>query len=570
MLLTVLSFLIVTALVAYISWLRTKNDDLTTSKGYFLAGRGLSGIVIGCSMVLTSLSTEQLIGVNANSYQNNFSIIAWTVPTVIPLCFLALYMLPKYLRNGYTTIPEFFENRFDRQTRLIMSGLFLVFYLLIVIPTALYTGAIAFNKIFNLETIFGLSYAQVIVYTVIAIGVVGAIYAIFGGLKAVAVSDTINAVILVIGALLVPVFALLYLGNGSISEGLNIITTTHVEKWNAIGSSTDSTPWPTIFTGIMVVHFFYWTTNQAIVQRCLGAKDLASGQKGILIAALFLLTLPIILNLPGLLSFHILGEGLNPIDTSYPLLVNKVMPTALQGFFIAALFGAILSTFNSFLNSAATIYCKDLLPSISKKQRTDQELIVYAKKVSTIMAIVTMIIGPLLMFGTDGIFLITKRFAGFVNIPIVALFAVGLFNKTVSGLAARIALLVHVVLYFSIVWVFKVKINFVYVMGGLFVFDVVLMLILGQFLKREPYVENTINKGDVDLTNWKYIKVTSVSLILGLIALYTFLSPVGLASPDGNPMLVLEVYAVLQLIVLIVFRPKNEKTEHQLHLSNQH
>jgi len=532
MLLTVSSFLIVTALVAYVSWLRTKNDDLTTSKGYFLAGRGLSGIVIGCSMVLTSLSTEQLIGVNANSYQNNFSIIAWTVPTVIPLCFLAIYMLPKYLRNGYTTIPEFFENRFDRQTRLIMSGLFLVFYLLIVIPTALYTGAIAFNKIFNLETIFGLSYAQAIVYTVIAIGVVGAIYAIFGGLKAVAVSDTINAVILVIGALLVPVFALLYLGNGSISEGLNIITTTHVEKWNAIGSSTDSTPWPTIFTGIMVVHFFYWTTNQAIVQRCLGAKDLASGQKGILIAALFLLTLPIILNLPGLLSFHILGEGLNPIDTSYPLLVNKVMPTALQGFFIAALFGAILSTFNSFLNSAATIYCKDLLPSISKKQRTEQELIVYAKKVSTIMAIVTMIIGPLLMFGTDGIFLITKRFAGFVNIPIVALFAVGLFNKTV------------------------------YVMGGLFVFDVVLMLILGQFLKREPYVENTINKGDVDLTNWKYIKVTSVSLILGLIALYTFLSPVGLASPDGNPMLVLEVYAVLQLIVLIVFRPKNEQSEH--------
>jgi len=562
MLLTVSSFLIVTALVAYISWLRTKNDDLTTSKGYFLAGRGLSGIVIGCSMVLTSLSTEQLIGVNAVSYQNNFSIIAWTVPTVIPLCFLAIYMLPKYLRNGYTTIPEFFENRFDRQTRLIMSGLFLVFYLLIVIPTALYTGAIAFNKIFNLETIFGLSYAQAIVYTVIAIGVVGAIYAIFGGLKAVAVSDTINAVILVIGALLVPIFALLYLGNGSISEGLNIITTTHVEKWNAIGSSTDSTPWPTIFTGIMVVHFFYWTTNQAIVQRCLGAKDLASGQKGILIAALFLLTLPIILNLPGLLSFHILGEGLNPIDTSYPLLVNKVMPTALQGFFIAALFGAILSTFNSFLNSAATIYCKDLLPSISKKQRTDQELIVYAKKVSTIMAIVTMIIGPLLMFGTDGIFLITKRFAGFVNIPIVALFAVGLFNKTVSGLAARIALLVHVVLYFSIVWVFNVKINFVYVMGGLFVFDVVLMLILGQFLKREPYVENTVNKSDVDLTNWKYIKVTSVSLILGLIALYTFLSPVGLASPDGNPMLVLEVYAVLQLIVLIVFRPKNEKSEH--------
>lgn len=554
MFLTIVSFLIVTAFVAGISWYKTRNDDLTTSKGYFLAGRGLSAVVIGCSMVLTSLSTEQLIGVNANSYAGNFSIIAWTVQSVVPLCFLALYLLPKYIRNGYTTIPEFFENRFDRQTRLIMSGLFLVFYLFIVIPTALYTGAIAFNKVFNLEIIFGLSYAEAIVYTVMAIGIIGAIYAIFGGLKAVAVSDTWNAVILVIGALLVPIFALIHLGDGSFMAGLKTITTTHVEKFNAIGGEKDAVPWPAIFTGILIVNFFYWTTNQAIVQRALGAKDLKAGQKGILVAALFLLLLPIILNLPGLLSFHILGEGLKPIDVSYPELVNKVLPTALQGFFVAALFGAVLSTFNSFLNSAATIFCKDLLPSLSKKERTDQELILFAKKVSAVMAVVTIIIAPLLMFGTDGIFLVTKRFAGFVNIPIVALFAVGLFNKTVSGLAARIALLAHVILYFCIVWVFQVKWNFVYVMASLFVFDVVLMLVLGQFLKRAtPYEENKINHANVDLTNWEYAHVTVASLVLGLLALYALLSPLGLASPDGSPSLVLGVYAVLQVIVLVVF-----------------
>ncbi|MBN6710386.1 solute:sodium symporter family transporter [Haemophilus haemoglobinophilus] len=558
MFLTIVSFLVVTGLIAGISWYKTRNDDLTTSKGYFLAGRGLSAVVIGCSMVLTSLSTEQLIGVNANSYKGNFSIIAWTVQSVIPLCFLALYLLPKYIRNGYTTIPEFFESRFDRQTRLIMSTLFLVFYLFIVIPTALYTGAIAFNKVFNLETIFGLSYGQAIVYTVIAIGVVGAIYAIFGGLKAVAVSDTWNAVILVIGALLVPIFALSYLGDGSISEGFKIITTTHIEKFNAIGSATDAVPWPAMFTGILIVNFFYWTTNQAIVQRALGAKDLKAGQKGILIAALFLLLLPIILNLPGLLSFHILGEGLK-MDVTYPQLVNKVLPTALQGFFVAALFGAVLSTFNSFLNSAATIFCKDLLPSISKKERSDVELIAFAKKISAVMAVVTIIIAPLLMFGTDGIFLVTKRFAGFVNIPIVALFAVGLFNKTVSGLAARIALLVHVVLYFSIVWVFQVKWNFVYVMASLFVFDVVLMLFLGQFLKRAtPYEDNKINHANVDLTNWEYAKLTVASLVLGLVTLYTILSPLGLASEQGNASLILGVWAVLQVIVIFVFGRKQK------------
>ena len=557
MFLTIVSFIIVTAAVGLISWYKTKDDDLSTSKGYFLAGRGLSGVVIGCSMVLTSLSTEQLIGINANSYAGNFSIMAWTVQSVIPLCFLALYLLPKYIRNGYTTIPEFFEARFDRQTRLIMSTLFLFFYLFIAIPTALYTGAIAFNKIFSLQEVFNLSYGEAITYTVIAIGIIGAIYAIFGGLKAVAVSDTWNAVILVIGALLVPIFALAYLGNGSISEGLHIISTTHVEKFNAIGSATDAVPWPAIFTGILIVNFFYWTTNQAIVQRALGARDLKAGQKGILIAALFLLLLPLILNLPGLLSYHILGEGLKPIDASYPSLVNKVLPTWLQGFFVAALFGAILSTFNSFLNSAATIYCNDLLPAITKVKRTDAELIAYAKKVGTIMAIITMVVAPLLMFGTDGIFLFTRRFAGFFNIPIVALFAVGLFNRYVSGLAARITLLVHVVLYFTLVWIINVKVNFVYVMGSLFVFDVALMLILGQFLKRAtPYEDNQVNHSNVDLTHWEYARTAVASLVLGLITLHLVLSPLGLASAEGNATMIMGVWAVVQVLILIFFGKK--------------
>ncbi|MDG6341835.1 solute:sodium symporter family transporter [Glaesserella parasuis] len=557
MFLTIVSFIIVTAAVGLISWYKTKDDDLSTSKGYFLAGRGLSGAVIGCSMVLTSLSTEQLIGINANSYAGNFSIMAWTVQSVIPLCFLALYLLPKYIRNGYTTIPEFFEARFDRQTRLIMSTLFLFFYLFIAIPTALYTGAIAFNKIFSLQEVFNLSYGEAITYTVIAIGIIGAIYAIFGGLKAVAVSDTWNAVILVIGALLVPIFALAYLGNGSISEGLHIISTTHVEKFNAIGSATDAVPWPAIFTGILIVNFFYWTTNQAIVQRALGARDLKAGQKGILIAALFLLLLPLILNLPGLLSYHILGEGLKPIDASYPSLVNKVLPTWLQGFFVAALFGAILSTFNSFLNSAATIYCNDLLPAITKVKRSDEELIAYAKKIGTVMAIITMIVAPLLMFGTDGIFLFTRRFAGFFNIPIVALFAVGLFNRYVSGLAARITLLAHVVLYFTLVWVINVKVNFVYVMGSLFVFDVALMLILGQFLKRAtPYKDNQINHSNVDLTHWEYARTAVASLVLGLITLHLVLSPLGLASAEGNATMIMGVWAVVQVLILIFFGKK--------------
>lgn len=554
MFMTLISFLIVTGIIALISWWKTRDDDLSTSKGYFLAGRGLSGAVIGCSMVLTSLSTEQIIGLNAESYKGNFSIIAWTVQSVIPLCVLAKVLLPKYIKEGYTTIPEFFENRYDRATRLIMSTLFLFFYLFIAIPVALYTGAIAFNKVFNLEIVFGLTYAQSMWITIWTIGIVGGIYAIFGGLKAVAVSDTLNAIILIIGGLLVPIFGLKFLGNGNVLNGISIVTTQNIEKFSAIGGPKDAVPWTAIFTGILIVNFFYWTTNQAIVQRTLGAKDLKSGQKGILLASIFLLLLPIMLNLPGLIAYHIVGEGLKPIDIAYPELVNKVLPLPLIGFFIAALFGAVLSTFNSFLNSAATIFCNDLLPIISKKERSDKELIIFAKKISTVMALFTMVVAPFLMYGTEGIFLFTRRFAGFFNIPIVALFVVGILNRTVSGKAARITVILHILLYYSLVWIFKVKVNFVHVMGALFVFDVIVMLILGIFFKRStPYNESKENKSNVDLADWKYVDLVIMIVISGLFYLYALLSPIGLASKSGKPLLVTGIFLIVEIIMVVYF-----------------
>ncbi|EEY36035.1 sodium:solute symporter family transporter, partial [Pseudoleptotrichia goodfellowii] len=303
-------------------------------------------------------------------------------------------------------------------------------------------------------------------------------------------------------------------------------------------------------------------TNQAIVQRTLGAKDLKSGQKGVLIAALFLLLLPILLNLPGLLTYHIKGEGLKPIDLAYPTLVNTVLPKPLMGFFVAAMFGAVLSTFNSFLNSAATIFCNDLLPVISKKQRSDTEVIKLAKVISTVMAILTMFIAPMLIDASSGIFLFTKRFAGFFNIPIVALFVVGIFNKTVSGKAARLAVMLHVILYYSLVWVFKVKVNFVHVMGALFVFDVIVMLLIGSFMKRDtPYKESKENKANVDLTDWKYVDMVIATLFFSLLYLHGLLSPLGLASKTGNPLLVTAAYIVVEIIVIAYYSIKNKKME---------
>ena len=555
---TFISFVFITALIAFISWLKTKDEE-SSAKGYFLAGRGLTATVIGFSMVLTSLSTEQLVGVNASSYASNFSIIAWTVQSVIPLCVLAIFLLPRYLKGGFTTIPEFFEERYDKQTRQIMSLLFLVAYTFVMIPGALYSGAIAFTQIFDVEAMFGVSFNVALWSVVWLIGIIGGIYAIFGGLKAVAVSDTLNGFALIIGGAMIPFFALKYLGEGSMAKGIEIVTTTHIDKLTAWGAAADPVPWTTIFTGILIVNFFYWTTNQAIIQRSLAAKSLAEGQKGILYAGVFLLFLPFLLNVPGLVSFHIFGDSIKTIDLAYPMLVSKVLPKPLLGFFTACLFGAILSTFNSFINSAATLFCYDIYRPMFKKDISDEDLIKVAKIAGTIIAIVSMIIAPLLQYGTGGLFLLLKRFAGFFNIPIVALVAVGFLNKTVSGKAARIVVLLHVILYYSLVWIFKVQINFTHVMGGLFVFDIIAMFILGSIFKREtPYVPSTRNKSNVDLSDWKYVREFSALLIIGLAYLYAVLSPIGLAGGNGLGRLT-GIFVVLTVIILFIINKTKKR-----------
>ena len=244
-------------------------------------------------------------------------------------------------------------------------------------------------------------------------------------------------------------------------------------------------------------------------------------------------------------------------------MVSRVLPKPLLGFFTACLFGAILSTFNSFINSAATLFCYDIYRPVFKKDISDEDLIKVAKIAGTVIAIVSMIIAPLLQYGTGGLFLLLKRFAGFFNIPIVALVAVGFLNKTVSGKAARITVLLHVILYFSLVWIFKVKVNFVHVMGSLFVFDVVVMFILGSVFKRDKeYVPSTKNKSNVDLTDWKYVREFSALLVLGLCYLYAVLSPIGLAGGNSlGKITIIFVVITAAVLVLLNITKKKAKTE---------
>ncbi len=246
MLWTLISFIGFTVLVAVISYFKTKDDDQDTTEGYFLAGRGLPGLVIAGSLLLPNLSAEQLVGSNGQTFAVGMSAMAFEI-VAAPCCImLALWAAPKYLRSGITTIPQLIGLRYDRTTKLWFSILYIVLALVVQMPVCLYSGSLVFENIFGFSSILGISKFQSVVILCIAISVIGSIYAIFGGLKAVAVSDTVNGAGLLIGGLAVPFFALHALGKtaagGGIVAGLSYLIENHSDLLNSIAPVASSAP----------------------------------------------------------------------------------------------------------------------------------------------------------------------------------------------------------------------------------------------------------------------------------------------------------------------------------------
>ncbi|WP_446051792.1 solute:sodium symporter family transporter, partial [Zobellia laminariae] len=312
--LSIVSFVGFTLLVAVIAWYATRSTNENSADGYFLAGRSLGAITIAGSLLLTNLSAEQIVGLNGQAFTEGVLVMAWETLAAIAMIITAVFLLPRYMRGGITTIPQFVEDRFDHGTKAILTALFLSGYVIVVIPSVLYSGSLAFSTMFDLPSLLGLSDTATLWLCVWSIGTIGIIYAIFGGLKAVAVSDLINSIGLLIGGLLIPVFGLMAIGDGSISDGISILWETHPEKFNVKGDVDASIPFGTIFTGMMLVQMFYWGTNQVILQRVFGAKNLKEGQKGVILAALVKFLIPIIVVLPGIIAWHIFEGKLDNPD----------------------------------------------------------------------------------------------------------------------------------------------------------------------------------------------------------------------------------------------------------------
>ena len=530
-----------------VAWFSYKKARATTSdsEGYFLAGRGLSAPFIAGSLLLTNLSAEQLIGLNGSAYGFNMSAMGWEVTAAVATIAMAFFFLPRYLAGGFTTLPQFLADRYDDDVRRLSVILFLLGYGLVTIPSVLYAGSVAVLKLFDIPEFLGLSYGSSLVLTVIVIGSVGALYAVLGGLKAVAVSDTLNGLGLLIVGIAVPLLGLHLLG-GDIASGVHIVTSTDVDKLNAIGDQDDPTPFGTLFTGMVFANLFYWCSNQYVIQRTLAAKSFAEGQRGVLLSGYFKVLVPFFMMVPGVIAYHLYGSGLDSIDLAYPQLVKDTLPTWALGFFLAVLLGAVFSSFNSLINSSATMLTLDVIQPLARQPIKDSRLVSIAKISSIGIAAVSLGIAPLLQFAPEGLWQIIRIFSGFYNIPIIAVVLVGMLTTRVPALAVKVAIGFHLIAYALLQFVFKdvVNIHFLHLYAILFASEVAILLLIGHL--RPAQVRSTARSAPVDMTPWVFAKACSFSLFSCVVLLYMIFSPLGLAGGSGG------LFATLTALLVVI------------------
>ena len=545
---TIFSFLFFTALVGGLTWFITRKNEFASRDGFFLAGRSLTFPFIAGSLLLTNLSTEQLVGLNGSAFTDGLSVMAWEVCAVVALVLMALFFLPRFLKAGVTTVPEFLAQRFDHGTELICNIIFLAAYAVILLPIILYTGARGMMDVLQLQTLFGFtSETQALWCVVILVAVIGSIYAIWGGLASCAVSDTLNGIGLLAGGLLITVFAFYMLGGvpdpagtivegtGSFSEGIN----TFVEsarssgRLNSIGSNGSSVPFFTLFTGIFFINVFYWCTNQQIIQRTFGAKSLGEGQKGVLLTGALKLLGPLYLVIPGIIAAIMLMKGFQlgniapdgtiASDKAYGSLVNFVLPEWLTGFFAAVLLGAILSSFNSALNSTCTLFSLGIYKRMVRKDADDRHVVRAGRWFGVIITVISIAVAPLLA-ETGGIFNYLQKMNAIYFIPILTVVAVGMLTRRVPAKAAKFALIAGIVLIatgyflppFNRIQNVMSEYHFVAI---ILLILVAAMLIIGKVSPRKTDYFPQDAKA-TDLTPWTGVKYAGAVLLVAVFVIY--------------------------------------------------
>ena len=534
---SIISFILATAGVAIFTYriVRGMKKSDNATEEYFTGGRSLGWPIVAGSLLLTNLSTEQLVGLNGAVFGDKALVgIAWEALAAFAMIATALVFLPHYLASGFTTTPAFLEKRFDKTTRSMVSGLFLFGYVTVLLPVVLYTGSLALIGMFDLDLPLWM--------VAVTIGILGSSYAIVGGLKSVAVSDTLNGIGLLIGGLAIPVLGLLSLGEGSIIAGISQLVNTNPQYLAVLTRSNMdgnivSVPWPTLLTGMMFIQVFYWSTNQVIVQRALAAKSLAEGQKGVLFASFMKLVGPLMLCLPGIIALHMTDLNIDKQDQVYGAVVRHVLPDWSLGLFAAVLMGSILSSFNSALNSASTLFSLQFYQGYINRNASGEQIVKIGKYFGIGLAIASICIAPLLA-QMQSIFEYLQKVNGLYSVPIIGIFLLGILTKRIPAMAAKVGMITGMGAYafFTFINIKDVLPFFANPDGDLhwlhgyfisFALSILVMVLLGYFYPKsdeEIEISEKRDSSPVDMAPWESAKKVSAGIIFMTMIIYLALT----------------------------------------------
>ena len=385
-----------------------------SSDDFFLAGRGMIWPLVGFSLLVTNFSGTQFLGLAGAGYDTGISVWNFEWMATIVLVFFAVLILPIYLQSKITTVPEFLEKRYDRRSRYAFSGFTVITGMLIDSAGGMFAGAL----------VLSLLYPDVpMMVHVILIALLGGLYVILGGLKAVMITDTIQGVLLLLasGTIFVVLFAEFGFDWGVFSDlapedGFTV----------APPSDDDFLPWPGIFTGVIWLGFYTWITNHVVVQRVLAAKNLDHGRWGALFAGAMQLPFLVLLIFPGILARDVFPDLEDP-DLAWPSLIFEYMPVGVRGLIVAALLAALMSSLDSVLNGASSLVVNDFIKK-SRKEFSEKALLRISRILVGVFMVIAVAWAPVIL-GFDTLVEYFQSFLGYVTMPIVVVLVGGIFWK---------------------------------------------------------------------------------------------------------------------------------------------
>ena len=421
-------------LFALAQWVsREPSGQQKSAQDYFLAGKALPWWAVGASLIAANISAEQIIGMSGSGYAIGLAIASYEWMAAFTLLLVGKFLLPIFLKTGIYTMPQFLEQRYDSRVKTVMAVFWLGVYTLVNLTSILWLGALAINTVAGVDLSFGLA----------GLGIFAVAYSLYGGLRAVALTDIIQVILLVMGGLMISWILLDQIGAGAgVLAGFTALTQQAPDKFHMILNEGHphymSLPGLSVLLGGMwVMNLSYWGFNQYIIQRALAAKSVDEAQKGIAFAAFLKLLMPVIVVLPGIAMF-VLNPELSAPDKAYPSAMN-LLPLGIKGLVFAALLAAIVSSLASMCNSISTIFTVDVAPSIGLESDGGQRSVTLGRIVAISAMIIAMLTARPLLGNFEQAFQYIQEFTGFFTPGIVAIFMLGLFWKRTTATAALLS-----------------------------------------------------------------------------------------------------------------------------------